>query len=431
MSISSNLRLLTSLLMSVALLMLGNGVFSTFLALRASAEGFSNDVIGWIASSYYIGLILGTFKCGALVNRIGHIRAFAAFSAVSAACMLTFGLFVYPSAWIALRIVLGFNLAGLFMVAESWLNTKATSETRGTILSIYMTITYLALGGGQFLINVADIGGDSLFMISAMLLTLALVPVSITRASYPDPVESSHMSMRALFAISPVAAVGCVVSGIIVGSMFGMGPIYAKEQGLDTQGISLFMGIVVMAGLFTQVPVGQLSDRFDRRGVIVAVTAGTAIVGLALIFGASLQIIPLYVWIALYGGFTATLYPLCVAYANDYLEPSQVVAASGSLVFAFGTGAAAGPPVAAFVMGNMGPRGLFVLSFGVCVLYIGFILYRMRIRSWAPVVDKEPYVPMPEVIATPVVSEIDPRAEVDEQYDLTVGNDRSSIPSGH
>jgi MFS family permease len=417
--------------MSVALLMLGNGVFSTFLALRASAEGFSNDVIGWIASSYYIGLILGTFKCGALVNRIGHIRAFAAFSAISAAGILSFGLFVSPSAWIALRIVLGFNLAGLYMVAESWLNTKATSETRGTILSIYMTITYLALGGGQFLINVADIEGDSLFMISAILLTLALVPVSITRASHPDPVESSHMSVRALFAISPVAAVGCVVSGIVVGSMFGMGPIYAKEQGLDTQGISLFMGIVIIAGLFTQVPVGQLSDRFDRRGVIVAVTVATALVGLALIFIASLQIVSLYVWIALYGGLTATLYPLCVAYANDYLEPGQVVAASGSLVFAFGIGAAAGPPVAAFIMGNMGSRGLFVLSFCVCVLYIGFIMHRMRIRSWAPVVDKDPYVPMPEVIAAPVISELDPRAEVDEQYDLTDGYDRPSTPSGH
>ncbi len=424
MSIATNLRLLTSLLMSVALLMLGNGVFSTFLALRASAEGFSNDVIGWIASSYYIGLILGTFKCGALVNRIGHIRAFATFSAISAVCILTFGLFVSPSAWIALRIVLGFNLAGLYMVAESWLNTKATSETRGTILSIYMTITYLALGGGQFLINVADIGGDSLFMISAILLTLALVPVSITRASHPDPVESSHMSMGALFAISPVAAVGCVVSGIIVGSMFGMGPIYAKEQGLDTQGISLFMGIVIIAGLFTQVPVGQLSDRLDRRSVIVAVTVGAALVGLALIFSAYLRIIPLYIWIALYGGFTATLYPLCVAYANDYLEPGQVVAASGSLVFAFGTGAAVGPPAAALFMDNMGPRGLFALSFCICVLYIGFILYRMRIRSWAPVVDKDPYVPMPEVIATPVISGIDPRAEVDERYDVTDGIDR-------
>ncbi len=417
MGIASTLRMLASLLMAVALLMLGNGVFSTFLALRASLEGFGNEVIGWIASAYYIGVIAGTLKCGSVVNRIGHIRSFAAFSALSAACILAFALFVYPSAWIALRIVLGFNLAGLYMVAESWLNTRATSETRGTILSIYMTITYLALGGGQFLINVAEIGGSSLFMVSAILLSLALVPVAMTSTSNPDPVESSYMSLRALFAISPVAAVGCVAGGVIVGSMFGLGPIYAKAEGLDTHGISVFMGIAVVSGLFTQLPVGQLSDRFDRRSVIVGVTVGALVAGAGLAFGSYLPGVPLYVWIALYGGFIATFYPLCVAYANDYLEPGQVVAASSSLVFAFSVGAAVGPALAAFVMGYTGPNGLFLMAVVVCVAYIAFILYRMRIRHWAPVVEKEPYVAMAEVIAAPVPSEIDPRAEFEESPD--------------
>lgn len=417
MTLTSTLRLLSSLLLSVAFLMLGNGVFSTFLALRANAEGFSNDVIGWVASAYYLGLIAGTFKCGELVNRIGHIRAFAAFSAISAACILAFGLFVYPSAWIALRIVLGFNLAGLYMVAESWLNTKATSETRGKILSVYMTITYLALGGGQFLINLADIESSALFMVSAALLSLALVPVAVTRATHPDPMESSYMSLRALFAASPVATVGCLAGGVIVGSMFGLGPIYAKAVGLDTTSISLFMGIAVISGLFTQVPVGHLSDRFDRRGVIVGVTVGAALVAAALILSPYMPAVPLYFWIAVYGGLTATLYPLCVAYANDYLEPGQVVAASSSLVLAFGLGAAVGPAVAAYIMGLVGPNGLFWLALFVSLLYILFILHRMRIRHWAPVVDKEPYVPMPEVIAAPVSTEIDPRAEIDASYD--------------
>ena len=419
MGITSTLRILVSLLISVALLMLGNGVFSTFLALRANVEGFSNEVIGWIASAYYIGLIVGTFRCGALVNRIGHIRAFAAFSAISAACILAFGLFVYPSSWIALRIVLGFNLAGLYMVAESWLNAKATSETRGTILSIYMTITYLGLGGGQFLINLADIEGSALFMVSAAMLSLALVPVAVTKSSNPEQVESSYMSLRALFAVSPVATVGCVAGGVIVGSMFGLGPIYAKAQGLDTQSISFFMGIAVIAGLFTQVPVGHLSDRFDRRGVIVAITIGAALVATGLILSAHIPAVPLYVWIALYGGLTATLYPLCVAYANDYLDPGQVVAASSSLVLAFGLGAAVGPVLAAFFMRYAGASGLFVLSLCISVLYIVFVMYRMRIRHWAPVVEKEPYVPMPEITATPVSTELDPRAEVDPRYDRT------------
>lgn len=419
MSVTSTLRILVSLLMSVALLMLGNGVFSTFLALRASAEGFGNDVVGWIASAYYIGLIAGTFKCGALVNRIGHIRAFAAFSAISAATILAFALIVHPVAWIALRVILGFNLAGLYMVAESWLNARATSETRGTILSIYMTITYLALAGGQFLINAADVATNALFMLSSIMLALSLVPVAVTRTTHPDPVESSYMSLRALFAVSPVAAVGCVAGGVVIGSMFGMGPIYAQDLGMDTRGISYFMGIAVVAGLFTQVPVGHLSDRFDRRSVIVGITICSALTALALVFQHKLPYVPMYVWIALFGGCTATLYPLCVAYANDYLEPGQVVAASSSLVFAFGIGAAAGPTLAAIAMRYAGPGGLFLLSFVICLMYTVFIIHRMRIRHWAPVVEKDPYVPMPEVIAAPVASEIDPRAEVDDRYDLT------------
>ena len=251
------------------------------------------------------------------------------------------------------------------------------------------------------------------------MLVLSLVPVALTRSSHPEPVESSYMSLRALFAVSPVAAVGCIAGGVILGSMFGMGPIYAKELGMDTRGISFFMGIAVVAGLFTQVPVGHLSDRFDRRSVIVAITIGSALMALALVFQHKLNFVPTYLWIALYGGLTATLYPLCVAYANDYLEPGQVVAASSSLVFAFGIGAAAGPTAAAIAMRYYGPGGLFLLSFAICLIYTAFIIYRMRIRHWAPVVEKDPYVPMPEVIATPLASEIDPRAEVDFRYDFT------------
>jgi MFS family permease len=291
------------------------------------------------------------------------------------------------------------------------------------ILSIYMTITYLALAGGQFLINVADVTTHVLFMLSAMMLALSLVPVAITRTAHPDPVESSFMSLRALFAVSPVAAVGCVASGVIVGSMFGMGAIYAKELGMSTRGISLFMGIAVVAGLFTQVPVGHLSDRYDRRAVIAWITLCTAVVATALIFKDRIPAVPVYAWIAVYGGLTATIYPLCVAYANDYLDPGQVVAASSSLVLAFGLGAAVGPTVAAFAMKHAGPPGLFVLSLLICAGYGVFIIYRMRVRHWAPVVEKDPYVPMPEVIAAPVVSEIDPRAEVYERHEASEDDD--------
>lgn len=400
-----------SLLMSVALLMLGVGLFNTFINLRAQIEGFSTASIGLLTSAFYLGLILGTLQCGKLVNRIGHIRAFAAFSALNAAAIGAFPFVVTLPTWLLLRAFLGFNIAGLYMVAESWLNTKATLQNRGQLLALYMMTSYLALAAGQLLLNLGPAGGLELFMLSSMLLSLALVPVAVTRATSPAPVESERFGFRKLYAISPVAVFGCLGSGLALGALYGMGPIYGQQVGLSLTGIAHFMAVVSVSGLFLQVPIGRLSDRYDRRSIITAVAllCGAASAGLA--FWGTFSPALLLSLVAVYGGLVATLYPLSVAYANDYVDAKDMVQASAGLVLAYGIGASIGPTAAAAAMALFGAGGLFVFSSVMNALVAGFALHRRRRRWWVPVVPKEAFVPLPEATTLPTATETDPRAE--------------------
>jgi MFS family permease len=420
-----------SLLTSYALLMAGTGLFSTFIGLRAGLEGFSTDVIGMMAAAHYAGLVAGSLRCGQLINRVGHIRAFAAFSSIIASAVLLFPFVPQTLVWIALRAVIGFNTAGVFMVAESWLNHKASPTTRGTLLSMYMVTSYLALGGGQLLINAGETASTDLFMLASMLFGLALVPVAITRATHPAPVESTHFGIRRLYEISPVAAIACIGSGLCTGSIWGLGAVFGADLGMTTSEISGFMSAIVFAALAFQVPIGRLSDRFDRRKVILGVTVACALSSAALVgvmltstYGVPFGLGDAVLWTnhpwaitglaAVYGGFVSTLYPLSVAYANDYVEPQDLVPASAGLVLAYGIGAAMGPIPAGWMMQFFGPSGLFSFALGVVVLLIAFVGLRMRKRAWVPVGEKEAFVALPEATSTPAALEADPRGEVEQ-----------------
>ncbi|MGI9304957.1 MAG: MFS transporter [Gammaproteobacteria bacterium] len=417
-----------ALLLSVVFIMLANGLFGTFIGLRSGLEGFPKEVIGLLASAYYVGLIIGTLRCGRLINRVGHIRAFAAFCAVNAASVLIFTFVTDPAVWGVLRVIIGFNLAGAYIVAESWLNNKATPRTRGTLLSMYMMTTYVGLGSGQFLINIADHAGPTLFIIVGLLISLAVIPVAVTRASHPAPVEEeTHFNFLKLYTISPLAVVGCVCAGLTNGALFGMAPIYGQDLGWSVGEISRFMGVLVISGLALQYPIGFLSDRFDRRRVIIAVYATVALVSVVVItfmihfstikMGDSGEIwMParespwlMLVIAGVYGSLIATQYPLVVSYANDYIDPGDMVEASAGLVLAFSLGAVFGPPLAAVVMKFVGPNGLFMYTGAIAAFTLTFAIYRTRRRSWVPVMEKESFVPLPEATVTPNPGELDPR----------------------
>jgi len=423
----SVLRNLSALMISVTLLMFGNSMFSTLLALRANIENYSNEMVGLMASAYFFGFALGTFRSGPLINRIGHIRTFAALSAIAAASAMMVLIIPDPWAWVALRAIMGAASAGLFVVVESWLNNRATNNSRGILLSIYIVIGYTASAVGQQAIKFGDPASFGLFLLVGIVLVLSLVPVSLTRATHPDPVDKPLLSLRTLFSISPTSVMGCLVAGLISSSWWGLGPVYAQEIGLTVPQISGFMTAGLIGGMVLQIPIGRLSDRRDRRLVLFSVTIGLGVPAAILIFNELLPAWALLFSAAAFFGLSSTLYPLSVAYANDYLDSGDVVAASGGFVLVFGIGAVIGPLAASAAMRLAGPQGMFMFVVAAAVLLIAFIAWRTRVRQWAPVVEKEPYILQP---ATPsAIGDLDPRAEVDEYYDDGPDTLDTPIPS--
>ncbi len=424
-----------ALLAGVLALMLASGLFGTFLSVRATLEGFGETQAGLLMSGYYAGLVVGTQLCGRLINRIGHIRAFAAFCAVSGAAVCLFPFAINVWVWMGLRGVIGFVTAGMFMVAESWLNAKTNATTRGTAFSLYMMVSYLGVSGGQMLINVGSPTGSDLFLITIMLYCAALIPVAVGSVSAPEPVDSTHLSFRRLYEISPLSVIGCMASGLLTGAVYGLGPIFGRNLGLNVQDISVMMTVLVIGGFLMQFPVGRLSDRFDRRWILTLATFGGAIASAAIVglmlwhtaLDSGDMHPPIGFWaefgpwllalIGIYGGLAATLYPLSVAYANDYIEAQDMVAASAGLVLAYGCGAAAGPVVAGLAMRAIGPSGLFAFTTAVLIATVVFALYRMRRRHWVPVMEKEAFQVLPGAGVTPTATELDPRTH-DAQMEL-------------
>ena len=406
-----SLVLMWSLLLSVTLLMLAAGLFGTFIALRASLEGFPREITGMLMSAYYAGLIVGTLRCGPLINRIGHIRAFAAFCAVNAFVTLLFTFVTSAPVWLLLRAVFGFNMAGMFMVAESWLNDKADGGNRGVLIALYMMACYSAAGGGQFVLNLVSLDGDQMFSITAMLFALAVIPVAVTHATHPAPVEASRFKFRQLYRISPLSVIGCFLAGMAAGALYGLGAIYGSDIGLSVAGISQFMGAFFVSGLLLQMPIGRLSDRYDRRWVLTLVAIVATGFAALLMLGELLPLPGLLLLVLIYGSFTLTLQSLCIAYANDYIEPQDMVAASGGMLMSFSVGAVIGPVGAAGLMHLLGPAGLFAWSALMIGLLVLFSLYRMQVRTWAPVADKDPFVPLPGVSGASTALESDPRSQ--------------------
>ena len=383
-----------ALMLGVAILNFGNGLFGTFLSLRMNLEAFPTEVTGLVMSAYYAGFVVGAYRCDRIINRVGHIRAFAAFAAAVSAVALVAAFFVSPSVWGVMRATLGFCLAGVFMVTESWLNMRATASTRGRLFSMYMMVSYLATGGGQLLLGLRDPRSQDFFMIAALSYSFSLIPLALTSAETPAPVASSKLDLSALYRISPLGVLTCLGAGLVVSSFYGMGAVFAQEAGFTVSEVSYFMGAAIFGGLALQWPVGRLSDRYDRRMVIFAVAVLTAVpsLGLATIAGTDKALV---IGLAcLYGGFSFTLYPLAVAHANDFVAAKDAVKASGGLLLSWGIGASCGPLAAAAMMGRLGPRGLFLFVAAVTVALALFTLWRMTQRPTVPAEQKERFAPL-------------------------------------
>jgi MFS family permease len=407
-----------ALLLGFGILMLGDGLQGTLLAVRADLEGFSTTLTGLVMSTFYLGFLLGSIMTPRLTVKVGHIRVFAAFAALSSAAILIHAIFVTVPVWIAMRLISGFCFAGLYIVAESWLNDRASNETRGKLLSLYMVVTYIGVGAGQLLLNLADPVEYPLFILTSVLISIAVVPLLLSAGSPPTFQDSVRISLVQMYRLTPLGIVGMFAVGLVTATFFALGPVYAQRMGLGIKEISYFMAAAVLGTVLLQGPIGVLSDRFDRRKILTLVTVLTSISALFCIPAAQHSTNALYLAIALFGGLAFPLYSVCIAYTNDHLNPNQMIAASGALVLVGGLGAITGPVLFAILMDNFGDQALFWSIASVHGFMGLFAMYRM-IRSAPVPLDKQgPSTPTAVHPSGSAIESIQQHTREETEFDL-------------
>lgn len=404
-----------SLLIAIFVLMGGSGFMSTLVSLRLERADSGNLVIGAVATAYFGGLVLGSLWAGSVVRRVGHIRAFAAFVALLSASTLAYVLYQDAMFWAALRLVDGLCVAGVFVCLESWLNDRAEPETRGGILAAYMVALYSGQALGQQVLVLAGDMPAAPFQVASILISLAIIPLCLTRSTAPAPAEPTPFSLRRFFQVSPLGVAGATVTGLMMGAFYGLAAVYVRRLGLDLAETATFMSVVILGGVTLQWPLGRLSDIYDRRLVIVAGFGATVVMslGIALATGPGLLLLGLG---ALWGGLGFALYPLCVAHSNDRLHASERVAASGGLVLLYSIGAAIGPIFGASAMSLVGPSGLFLFIALCAAGMLGFGLWRLAAREPVPEEAQQSYQIIPRT--TPVAGLLDPNSTDLEPEDM-------------
>lgn len=397
-----------ALLLAIFVLMAGGGFLSTLIAIRLELLGVPAGIIGLVATSYFGGLMLGSLRAVRIIARIGHIRAFAAFVTIYSASSLTYAILDDPSVWIILRFIDGFVMAGVFVCLESWLNQQANPKNRSAVLAAYMIALYCGQAAGQFLLNLGDRAPALPFMVSAILLSIALLPVLLTRMEQPRMEAIAPFSLRRLYRVSPLGIVGTLVTGTMLGAFYGLGAVYIQRIGMGLSQVALFTSLVIAGGVVLQYPLGILSDRFDRRLVVISCFLAVAAISTPL----ALAVLPPLTTIALgclFGGFAFALYPLCVAHSNDHLAEEERIGASGGLVLTYSAGAVAGPLIGSGGMGTLGPQGLFLVIGGLSLAGGIFGIWRSFARASVPSEDQQTFQSLPRT--TPMAAVLESETE--------------------
>lgn len=365
-----------ALLLGMMLLMLGNGIQGTLLGIRGKIEGFSAIEMSYVMAAYSAGFLLGSRTAPEMIRRVGHVRVFAALGSLISAILILYPIAPDWMAWAVMRMVIGYSFAGVYITAESWLNASATNETRGQALSAYMICQMIGIIGAQGLLNLRDPGGFDLFVISSVLVSIAFTPILLSASNAPSFEKITPLPIRHLLKISPLGCVGLFLLGGIFSALFGMASVWGSEIGLSVRNISIFIGSIYLGGLVLQYPIGWVSDRYDRRNLIMILAVAGAIVGYAgMILPWSMVILAGIAFLA--GGIANPLYSLMVAYVNDYLEADQMAGASAGLLFIYGLGSIGGPLITGWLMSHVGPSGFFLFIALLFTATAAYAIYRM------------------------------------------------------
>ncbi|MBF9041822.1 MFS transporter [Rhodobacterales bacterium HKCCE4037] len=387
------IRTTWALLLGMFLLQVGNGVQGSMMGVRGAIEGFSTFELSLIGSAYFLGFLGGSQLAPKFIASVGHVRVFAALGSFISAIVISYPLVTEPWAWMLFRVALGFSLSGVYVTAESWLNNSATNETRGQALSAYMLMQMMGLVAGQGILAAGDPSGWVLFIIPSILVSLSFAPILLSAVPTPAIEATRPMSLRQLYVASPFAFVSMMFMGGVFAGQFAMAPVYATEVGLSLGQLSLFISSFFIGAIVLQYPIGWASDRMDRRLLIIGASVAGAIVAVGGMFLVN-SFVALIVIALLSGGLAQPLYALVLAYANDYLAPEDMAAASGGMLFVNGVGAITGPPAMGLLMSAIGPAGFWLFLAGILTGVSVYGLYRMTQRPSA-YVEEDDYDAVP------------------------------------
>ncbi|WP_111563333.1 MFS transporter [Rhizobium sp.] len=390
-----NLLSVAALLFGTLFLFMGNGLQGILLPVRGNLEGYATTTLGLLGTSWAAGFVIGCLVAPKMVSRVGHVRAFSGFISIIAIIALVSGIAVHPVWWVLLRAVTGFATAGTSMIIESWLNERATNESRGAIFSLYIAITLIGVVAGQMMIPLEDVRTPILFMICGIFYCIAMLPTLLSTAASPQPLKAVKLDLKALYRNSPVSCLGILLVGIANGAYGTLGAVFGAGAGLSDTSIAIMMSSTIFAGAVMQLPAGRLSDRIDRRYVLAAMSAIAALAGLMLVVLHPSSPAFIITLVVLYGAVANTLYPIAVAHANDYASSEDFVKVSGGLLLLYGIGTIIGPTIGGPVMSMASPHALFLVTALAHVLITAYAIIRSRARAAIPASDRDAFTTIP------------------------------------
>lgn len=408
---------ISALLLSNAFLLLGHGLLLTLLPIAASAAGFSDTQVALTGSAYFLGFVSGCLATPHMLKRVGHIRSFAVLATCYSVVILIFPLLSEFYSWLLLRFLIGIAISGLYMIIESWLNGSSTAKNRGSILSIYTTLNLVMVMCGQQLLNVGSEQNSMLFALAAIFISVAIIPVSLTRSSAPSVVQTVKLNMFKVWRHSHIALIGAVIAGLVTGAFWSLAPIYAKDNSFDSSQLAAFVSATVLGGACFQLPLGRFSDRFDRRSVLMYAALAGALVSLLFVglpyvvttFGGWPASILAFFW----GGTCMTLYAICLAHANDNASSEDFVEISSAMLITLGLASAIGAPIASLAMGLVGANGLYAFTSGCLILFFVIVLLRRRSHALPPNLETKESFRAVTDMAGPTAYEMDPRTVIE------------------
>ena len=407
-----------ALLLGIGLLMIGNGLQASLMGVRGTIEGFSTFELSLLTSAYFLGFLGGSRLAPEMIRRVGHVRVFAALGSFISAALILFPTVTEPWAWTLLRVVIGFCFSGVYVTAESWLNNAATNETRGQTLSMYMVVQMLGIVTAQGILALGEPSGFVIFVIPSVLVSIAFAPILLSISPTPAFGTTKPMNLPELFRSSPLTFTGMTIMGGVFAAIFGMSSIYASNIGMTLGQVSSFVAAFFVGPLVMQYPIGWVSDRMDRRTLIVIVSAiGAAGSVMGMLLGGTFWLLLVSAFVV--GGMSNPLYSLLIAHTNDFLEHEDMAAASGGMIFINGLGAILGPIITGWMMGtSLGPGGFYLFTAVLFVILALYAAYRATRRPAVPVDETGNYVaiyPTSTAVAVEYAQEYAIESEQDDE----------------